>query len=179
MELSAIVTIIAIIAIGVVLIKVLGKVLSFVFSILGVVAVVWLITIGLRYMDERDIRGKFLDSNNLYVLEDGANIVTGYATEGEMPSVTAEELAQNSVLLDEYYKVVVVKTSALSEKSQAMVSALEPSDRLLLLQNYVNSTLLDGDVVDNLVSAEKVGDIEVFKKTIAFRQGLKEVFTNS
>jgi predicted phosphoribosyltransferase len=179
MELSAIVTIIVIIAVGVVLIKLLGKVLSFVFSILGVIAVVWLITIGLKYIDEKDIRDKFLDSNNLYVLEDGSNIVTGFASMGPAPNVTAEDISQNSDLLSEYYKIIVVKKSALPEKSQVMIDALDPADQVLLLKHYVNATLLDGDVVDNLVTAEKEGNIEVFKKTIAFRQGIKEVLANN
>ena len=180
MELSTVVIVVVIIAVAVLALKLLGKALSFLISILGIVAVVWVLVFGLRYVDERDLRSKFLDSTNLYVLADGENIITGYATEGTMPAIsTVEEIKEDPALLDEYYKVVVVDIESLPEKTATIIQAADESDKIQILKNFINKTILTGDAVDNIINEEQNGTIAVYKNTIAFKHGLREVLTNT
>jgi hypothetical protein len=180
MELSTVVIVVVIIAVAVLALKLLGKALSFLLSILGIVAVVWVLVFGLRYMDERDLRSKFLESTNLYVLADGENIITGYATDGTVPAINkVDEIKGDPAFLDEYYKVVVVNAESLPERTAAIIAAADESDKILLLKSYMNKTILSGDAVDNLISAEQEGTVEVYKNTLAFKHGLREVLTNT
>ena len=183
MELSTVVGIIVIIAVAVLLMKFLGKVVSFVFSVLGIVLVVWLVVVGLRYLDEQNVRDNLLGSNNLFVLEDGGNLLTGFATqEGEADQDITEldeELENpNSKIYDDYYKVFIVKKEALPEKTSLMVGVADDDDKLSLFRNYVDNDLLEGDFVDTLVEEEKEGNIAVHRETLAFRHGIKEVLSS-
>lgn len=179
MELSTVIGIIVIIAVAVLLMKFLGKMVSFAFSVIGIVLVVWLVVAGLRYLDEQNVRDNLLDSNSLFVLEDEGNTLTGFATQdGEPAEVTGieEELENpNSRLYDRYYKIFVVKREALPEKTALMVEVADEQDRLRLFRNYVEKDLLEGDFVDSIVQAEQEGKLEVHKETLAFRHGVKEV----
>jgi hypothetical protein len=178
MELSTVVGILVVIVVAALLLKLLGKAVSFAISVISVVAVVWLVVIGLRYLDERDIRDKFLDSDNLFVLQEDGNVITGFATGSNEtpPAESVEQLSKDeSGLLDKYYKVVAVSKDALPEKTALMIDAAEQGDKLKLFQSYVENSLLEGDVAGNLVAEEKEGNISVYKETLAFRHGIREV----
>ncbi|MBI5880662.1 hypothetical protein HZB90_00870 [archaeon] len=179
MEPSTIVGILVVIIIAVFLLKLLGKAVSFAISVASIIVIVWLVVAGLRYMDERDVRDKFLDSNNLFVLQDGGSLLTGFATAEDNPpelaSIEEEVEDPNSGLFDKYYKVIVVNKEALPEKTALVLEAAEDADKQKLFESYVENNLLEGDVAENLVNAEKEGSIGVYKKTLAFRHGLKEV----
>jgi hypothetical protein len=180
MELSTVVWIVVLIVAAVLLMKLLGKVVSLALSVLGIVAVVWLVVIGLRYMDENNVRDNLLDSNNLFVLQDEGNFITGFATQEGMPDPEIDALDEdltnpNSELYDEYYKVIVVEKDALPEKTALMVDASGKEDKLELFRYYVENSLLEGDVVENLVEEEKEGSLQVYKETLAFKHGVKEV----
>jgi energy-coupling factor transporter transmembrane protein EcfT len=178
MELSTLVGILVVVIIAVFLLKLLGKAVSFVISVASIIVIVWLVVAGLRYMDERDVREKFIDSNNLFVLQDGGSILTGFATaEGDVPELAGVEEAEdpNSELFDRYYKVIVVNKDALPEKTALVLDAADEADKQKLFQSYVENNLLEGDVAENLVNAEKEGDIGVYEETLAFRHGIKEV----
>jgi len=178
MEPSTIVGILVMIIIAVFLLKLLGKAVSFAISAVSIIVIVWLVVAGLRYMDERDVREKFLDSNNLFVLRDGGSLLTGFATAEDNPPELAsigEVEDPNSGLFDKYYKVIVVNKEALPEKTALVLEAAEDADKQRLFESYVENNLLEGDVAENLVNAEKEGNIGVYKETLAFRHGLKEV----
>ena len=182
MELSTVVGILVIILAVVLLMKVFGKVVSFVFSTLGIIAVVWLVVVGLRWMDEGNVRENLLDSNNLFVLEDEeGSLITGFATKEGAPEPdlsTADDAENpNSKLYDDYYKVVFVKKDALPEKISLMMDAADDADKQNLFRSYVDNELLEGDFVTNIIEEEKEGNIEVHKETLAFRHGVREVIS--
>ncbi|MBW2971835.1 hypothetical protein KY359_02250 [Candidatus Woesearchaeota archaeon] len=183
MELSTVVGIIVIVVVAVLLMKFMGKVLSFIFSIIGIIAIVWLVVIGLRWMDENSIRDNFMDSNNLFLLAEDGNLMTGFATqespqggqEPELSDVSAELGNPNSYIYDEYYKVIVVDKEALPEKTALLIDVVDPQDQQALFRSYVENSLLEGDFLANLIDEEKLGDIEVYEETLAFRHGLRDV----
>jgi len=185
MELSTVVGLLIAVVVVVILMKVMGKVVSLVLSIVGVILVVWLVVVGLRWMDENNVRQNFMESNNLFVLEDEGSLVTGFATKEGMPdpdvtAFSAEEFTNpNSPLYDDYYKIVVVQKEALPEKTSLLVDVVEDEDRLSLFRNYVDDELLDqDDFVSTLVEEEKEGKIKVHKETLAFKHGLGEVLSS-
>ena len=183
MEIATVVGLIILLAAVVLVLKVMGKVVSLVFSIVGIIALVGLVVAGLRYMDERDIRQNFLNSNNLFVLDDDGSPITGFATKEGMPdpqldSVSLELDNPNSQLYDDYYRVVLVKKDALPDKLAAVVDAAEGDDKLSIFKSYVQDNLLEGDVAEKLVEEEQEGNIEVHKETLAFRHGVREVLTS-
>jgi hypothetical protein len=178
MEIVTIFLIVIAIVIGVVLLKLLGKAVSLALSVLGIVIVVWLVVAGLRFLDINNIRDNFMDSNNLFLLEDGGDLVTGFATgyvEEALPDTKEELVNPNSKLYDDCYKVVVVKKDALPQKTALLIDASDDADRDRLFRAYVDNELMDGDLAENLVDAESEGDIEVYKETLAFRHGIREV----
>lgn len=180
MELSTVVGIIVILAVAVLLMKFLGKMVSFALSVVGIVLVVWLVVAGLRYLDEQNVRDNLLDSNSLFVLDDGGSMLTGFATqddgeEADISGIEADLDNPNSRIYDDYYKVFIVKKEALPEKTALLVDVADDADRLNLFRNYVENDLLDGDFVDTLVKKEEDGAIEVHKETLAFRHGVMEV----
>jgi energy-coupling factor transporter transmembrane protein EcfT len=183
MELSIVIGIIVIIVAIVLLMKVMGKVVSLIFSIVGIIAVVVLVVVGMRYLDESNVRDNLLDSNSLFLLEDDGNLLTGFATQEGMPDPDMADIEEeigsldnpNSEIYDDYYKVIVVKKEALPEKTALLVDVSDEEDRHNLFKSYVDNELLEGDFVSNLVEEEKEGNIEVHKETLAFRHGLKEV----
>ena len=182
MELSTVIGVVVIIVVAVLLMKFLGKVVSFVFSIMGVVLVVWLVVVGMRYLDEQNIRDNFLDSNNLFLLQDGSNVITGFATHDtgqvDFAQVDDEMNNPNSPLYDQYYKVILVNKESLPENTALMVGVVEGADRLNLFRNYVENNLLEGDPTDLLIEEEEEGNIEIYKETLAFRHGMKEVLSS-
>ena len=179
MELSTVVGIIIIIVVAVLLMKFLGKIVSLFLSVIGIILVVWLVVAGLRYMDELNIRDNFLESNNLFVLDDGNNLLTGFPTqegaEPDLSEIEQEVQDPNSELYDEYYKVIVVKKEALPEKTALLVDVADEQDKLNLFKHYVEKNILEGDVADQLIEEEEQGNVEVYKETLAFRHGIKEV----
>ncbi|MFC1741456.1 hypothetical protein ACFL3V_02890 [Nanoarchaeota archaeon] len=180
MDLSTVVAVVVVIVLGIFLMKMLGKVMSFAFSVAGIVVVVWLVIAGLRYLDEQSVRDKILDSNNLFLLEEDGNLLTGFVTQEGMPDPDIEAAAgefdnPNSGLYDDYYKVIVVKKEALPEKTSLMVDVASDPDKADLFRNYVDENLLEGDAVENLVEEEQQGNIEVHKESMAFRKGIKDV----
>lgn len=183
MEIATVVGLIILLAAAVLLMKVLGKVVSLVLSVVGIVALVWLVVASLRYLDERDIRDNFLSSNNLFILESEGAPITGFASKEGLPDPSLEgieaELGNpNSAIYDDYYKVVVVKKEALPEKLALMVDAAEGDDRLSIFRSYVDDSLIEGDAVSNLVENERAGNIEVYSESLAFRHGVREVLTS-
>jgi hypothetical protein len=183
MEIATVVGLIVLLAAVVLVIKVLGKAVSVVFSMIGVISLVWLVVVGLRYLDERDIRQNFLNSNNLFVLDDGGSPITGFATKEGLPEPQLDDIVveldnPNAPLYDDYYKVIVVNKEALPEKLAAVVDAAEGDDLLSIFKSYVQDSLLEGDVAGNLVEEEQAGNIEVYKKTLAFKHGVREVLTS-
>jgi 4-amino-4-deoxy-L-arabinose transferase-like glycosyltransferase len=181
MELSMVVWVVALIVLALLLMKFLGKVFSLAFSVLGILIVVWLVVAGLRWMDEQNLRDNIIESNNLFLLADGDNMITGFSTldgeEQEIPDST-ELTNPNSELYDEYYKVIVVDKESLPEKTSLMLEAAEPEDKLALFQTYVETGLLESDgetAAETLISEEQEGNIAVYKETLAFKHGIKEV----
>ncbi|MBW2966941.1 hypothetical protein KY362_00485 [Candidatus Woesearchaeota archaeon] len=161
-------------------IKFLGKLASMLFTVVGIFLVVWLVVIGLRYMDEENVRENFMLSNNLFVLEENGNPLTGFVTKDGLPgpeldTVLEEVENPNSELYDEYYKVVFVDKEALPEKIQLVMDAADPEDRLSMFQEYVETEIIEGDTAENLIEKEKAGDIEVYHETLAFRHGFMDV----
>ena len=66
------------------LFKVLKNVISFAISTVGIVVVVWLMILGLKYVDESNLRDNLLASNNLFLLQDSENnLLTGFASNGD------------------------------------------------------------------------------------------------
>lgn len=183
MEIATVVGFIILLAAVVLVIKVLGKAVSVVFSMVGVITLVWLVVVGLRYLDERDIRQNFLNSNNLFVLDDDGSTITGFATKEGLPDPQLDSIVvdldnPNAPLYDDYYKVIVVNKEALPEKLAAVFDAADKEDRMSIFRNYVQDNLMEGDVAGNLVEEEQQGNIEVHKKTLAFRHGVREVLTS-
>jgi hypothetical protein len=184
MELSTVVGIIVILLVVVLLMKVLGKVVSLVLSIVGIIAVVWLVVVGLRWMDEGNVRDNLLESYNLFLPEDDGNLLTGFATQEDAPepdlnSLGEEELDNpNSDVYDDYYKVIVVKKEALPEKTSLMLGVVDEEDKENLFKHYVDNSLLEGDFVANLIEEEQEGNIDVYKETLAFKQGITEVISS-
>ena len=175
MELTTIIGVVVVVVIGVLLLKLIGKMLSFAISILGIMLIVWGIVIGLRYFDTQDLRQNLADSDNLFVLQDSGNIVTGFATDGTTPQINQEDLKSDSDLFNKYYKVIVVDKDRLPEKTSLLVDASEGTDKLELFKSYVNNNILSGDPVANLIALDKEGDIKVYEETLAFRHGVSEV----
>ncbi|MBU2561346.1 MAG: hypothetical protein KKD17_03535 [Nanoarchaeota archaeon] len=180
MELSTVVVILVVLAAAMLLMKFIGKMFSFALSVIGIIAVVWLVVIGLRWIDENNIRDNLLESNSLFLLEDGGNIMTGFATQEGMPdpdiAEVSKELADpDSGIYDDYYKVFIVKKDALPEKTSILVEISDAEDKKELFRHYVENNLLEGDFVSTLVNKEKQGDIEVREETLAFRHGVAEV----
>lgn len=182
MELSTVLGIVVILVIAVLLVKFLSKVVSFVFSAIGIVLVVWLVVIGMRYLDEQNIRDNFIDSNNLFLLQDGHNVITGFATHDngqvDFAQVDEEMNNPNSPLYDKYYKVIFVNKESLPDKTSLMVGVSDEADRLSLFKNYVAHNFLEGDPTDLLIEEESQGSIEIHKETLAFRHGIKEVLSS-
>ncbi len=184
MELSTVVGILIIIVAIVLLMKVMGKIVSLMLSVIGIVLVVWLVVAGLRWMDETNLRDNFKESNNLFVLEDEGSMITGFATKEGMPDPDVKELDEkeltnpNSDLYDQYYKVVVVTKDALPEKKAMLIDVADEEDRLSLFRHYVDNNLLEGDIVQNLVEKEKEGNVQVHKETLAFKHGAREVLSS-
>ncbi|MBN1544808.1 hypothetical protein JW898_05105 [Candidatus Woesearchaeota archaeon] len=182
MELSTVVVILIVLAAAMLLMKFIGKMFSFALSVIGIVAVVWLVVIGLRWMDENSIRENMIESNSLFLLSDGDNLMTGFATQEGMPdpdiAEVSKELADpDSDIYDDYYRVFIVKKDALPEKTSVLVDVVGAEDRKELFRHYVENSLLEGDFVGNLVNKEKQGDIEVREETLAFRHGVAEVLS--
>ena len=182
MELLTVIGIVVIIVVAVLLMKVLGKVVSFVFSVMGIVLVVWLVVVGMRYLDERNISDNFLDSNNLFLLQDGSNVITGFATHDtgqvDFAQVDDEMNNPNSKLYDKYYKVILVNKDSLPENTALLVEVSDGADRLTLFKNYVENNFLEDDPTDILIEKEENGKIEIYKETLAFRHGIKEVLSS-
>ncbi|MFH1063776.1 MAG: hypothetical protein V1729_01710 [Candidatus Woesearchaeota archaeon] len=181
MGLSTVVWIVVIIALVVLSLKVLKKMISLTLSVAGIVLVVWLVVAGLRYMDESNVRNNLMDSNNLFLLQEGDSLITGFATQedtaGQDLEVVQDELDDpTSDLYDSYYKVIIVNKESLPEKTSLLVEVSDKDDQLNLFKSYVKNGLLEGDYTSNLVDEEKEGNIEVRKETLAFRHGLREVF---
>lgn len=180
-----IVTIFAIIVgivVAVLLIKLLGKALSFAFSVAGIVLVVWLVVAGMRLVDTNNVQNNFLEENNLFILTDDGDMLTGFATQGGEVPVEEDILTNldnpNSELYEDFYKVITVDKSKLPQKTALLVEVSADYEKRELFKEYIESTLLsDNNVAENLVEAEKEGDIEVHKETLAFRHGVKDVIT--
>ncbi|HII72022.1 TPA: hypothetical protein HA265_04675 [Candidatus Woesearchaeota archaeon] len=182
MELSTVIGIIVIMLAVVLLMKIFGKVVSLILSIVGVIAVVWLVVVGMRYLDESNMRDNLLDSNNLFLLEDDGNLLTGFATQEGAPEPDISDFEgeldnPDSDVYDDYYKVIVVKKDALPDKIALVVDAADEEDRQELFKYYVENQLLEGDFVSRLVEEEEEGNIDVHKETLAFKHGIKEVVT--
>ncbi len=178
--LSTVVIGILVIIAAVLVLKLIGKVVSMIFTFVGIAAVVWLVIIGLQYLDEKNIRDKMSSSNSLFVLEDEGSMITGFATKEGLPEPDLVEVQEevndpSSELYDSYYKVFIVKKEALPEKISLLIDEVEPEEQTGLFRNYVDNNILEGDYADNLITAEKEGDIEVHKESIAFRHGFKEM----
>jgi|GEM_PF-6504322 len=176
---STVVWILAIIIAAVLLLKFLGKMLSFILSAVGIVTVVWLVIIGLRYLDESDMRNNLLESNSLFVLDDGGSPITGFATkEGFVPDINEayEEMPDSSSdIYQTYYKVFVVKKEALPEKIALMMEVSDDEDKLNMFRHYVDNNLLQGNFTTRLIEAEQEGKLDVYKETLAFKHGLKDL----
>lgn len=182
MELSTVLGIVLIVVIAVLVIKFLGKLVSFLLSVVGIIIVVWLVVSGLRYLDEQNVRDNLLESNSLFVLQDSGNMVTGFATQQEgkadLTGLEQELDNPNSNVYDDHYKVIVVNADALPEKTAMLVDVADDEDRLKLFRSYVDNSLLEGDFVESLVEKEERGDIAVYKETLAFRHGIKDVLSS-
>jgi hypothetical protein len=180
MGLSTLVCIVAVIVAGVFLLKFLGKAVSFALSVLGVAAVVWLTVAGLRYLDEQKVREGILESNNLFLLSENGKVVTGFATQEGMPEPDIDKAQRelsnpNSPLYSDYYKIIVVKEEALPEDRTEDISSSLGESKEKAFRQYVDTNLLEGDALTNLVGLEKEGAIAVYEESIAFRHGIKEV----
>lgn len=180
MGLSTVVWIVVIIALVVLFLKVLKKMVSLAFSIAGIIVVVWLVVVGLRYLDENNVRDNLLESNNMFLLQDGEALITGFATQDDLSSSNIADIQDDledpsSELYDSYYKIIIVDKDSLPQKTSLLVDVAGEDDRRKLFMSYVENDLLEGDYTGNLVDAEMSGDIEVRKETLAFRHGIKEV----
>ncbi|MBW2997770.1 hypothetical protein KY349_05510 [Candidatus Woesearchaeota archaeon] len=182
MELSTVVGIIVIIVVAVLIMKFLGKLVSFLLSVVGIILVVWLVIVGLRYLDEQNVRDNLMNSNSMFVLQDGDSMVTGFATqdvgEADVSGLENELDNPNSNIYDDYYKVIVVNADALPEKTAMLFDVADDEDKLKLFKSYVDNNLLEGDFVESLVEKEEQGDVEVYKETLAFRHGIKDVLSS-
>ena len=182
MELSTVVGIVLIVVIAVLVIKLLGRLVSFFLSAVGIIIVVWLVVAGLRYLDEQNVRENLLESNSLFVLRDGGNMVTGFATQEEGQadvSGLGDELDNpNSRIYDDYYKVIVVDADTLPEETAMLLGVADDEDKLKLFKSYVDNDLLEGDFVESLVEKEEMGGVEVHKETLAFRHGIKDILSS-
>ncbi|NQU79689.1 hypothetical protein HQ545_08030 [Candidatus Woesearchaeota archaeon] len=176
MELSTVVLVIVIAIMAVVIMKILKKAASFAFSIAGIIAVVWLVIAGMRYLDENNLRKNLLESNSLYLLEDQGDIMAGFATiQGNVPT-SIEEIDDPVLNIhDSFYKVFLVRRDSMEERTALVLGAADDKDRLELFKNYIDNNLLQNDFVTKLVQKEKQGQIKVYKETIAFKHGFSEV----
>lgn len=179
MELSTVLVVIVVAVAALLLMKVVGKVFSLVFSVLGVVAVVWLVVAGLRWMDEENVRDNLLDSNNLFLLSDGGQMITGFATQDNITpdteGISVELSNPNSEVYDDFYKVIVINKESLPQKTALMVDVLDDADRQALFKSYVENNILEEDAADRIIEEEEAGNLEVYKETLAFRHGIKEI----
>ncbi len=152
--------------------KILKKLVSVALSAAGIIIVVWLVIIGLQYADKGSLRENLLTSNNLVLLNDG-NQLTGFATKSD--GIEEEIDLSDKALYDKYFKVIIVDKEAFPEKIGLVYDVSEEHERQLLFQNFVENNLLNEDATDNLLEYEKLGLIEVYRNTIAFKQGFMEV----
>lgn len=182
MELSTVLVVIVVAVAALLLMKLVGKVFSLVFSVLGIVAVVWLVVAGLRWMDEENVRDNLLDSNNLFLLSDGSQMITGFATQDnitpDIKGIETEVTNPNSEIYDDFYKVIIVNKDALPQKTALMVDAVGQDDQQALFKNYVEDTLLKEDAAERLIEEEEAGNLAVYKETLAFRHGIKDVLSS-
>ncbi len=187
MEIFQIVIVVLALLLVVMLVKFMGKAASFVFSILGIFIVVWLIIMGVRFLDEINIKNNLLDSNNLYILKSDNAAVTGFVSgiglsnkpvDINLVSIYSDLLNINSDLYADYYKIIIVNEKFLPENIQSQLQESDnATEKFELFRNYVDDSLLEDDFVKNLIDAEKTGHIEVYKETLAFRHGIRETLT--
>ncbi|HII71823.1 TPA: hypothetical protein HA265_03655 [Candidatus Woesearchaeota archaeon] len=150
-------------------------------SAVGIIFVVWLVVLGLRYADKTNLRNNLIASNNLFLLEDSNDLVTGFATDGtatEQVDISSlpDPSDSSSEIYDKYYKVIVVQKDALPEKIGLVYDSADADDRLSLFRSYIDSSILGSDdPVDTLIEKEQEGDLEVHRNTMAFRYGIREV----
>jgi hypothetical protein len=182
MEIVTILVILIVVVLAVFLFKFLGKAVSFALSLVGIVIVVWLIVIGLRFMDTKNLQDNFLDSNNLFVLADEDNFITGFATNepNEMTNLADiyDDLSNpNSDLFDKYYKVVIVEKDSMPHITTRIIDSSKDVERVEAFRGYVEDNFLDEDIAEILVEEEQLGNIEVHKETLAFRHGFREIIS--
>lgn len=180
MDAMTIVWVLLAVVIVVAVLRFLGKTVSMAFSAASIIILVWLVVSGLQYMDQNDIREKFLDSNNLFVLKDGSSLISAYATKEGLPepdlSGIQDEIDDpDSELYDDYYKVILVDIDTMPSDVIRMISSADEERRLVLFQDYVYGEIIGEDIAQSLVEHEKEGDIVVYQETIAFRHGTLEV----
>lgn len=178
MELMTVFLIIAVAGLAMLLLKLLGKALSLAFSVMGIVLVVWLAIMGLKYLDANNIRDNLLDSNNLFLLEDDDALITGFATLEEIKE-DAVELTEklndpDSEIHDKYFRIISVKKSSLPEEISYLIDNTNDENKLIAFRKYVETNILTQDAFERLVEEEKNNNIRVFQETLAFRHGIKE-----
>ncbi len=177
MEPMTLVWVLLVFGLIILLFKVLKKIVSVAFSIAGIIVVVYLVIIGLQYVDRNDLRDNLLSSNNLFILEDSGNELTGFASDGSVVSLPDPKVIEDddSDLYKKFYKVILVKKDALPEKIRLVYDSADDNDKAAIFRSYVNNDLLQDDPVDNLIEQEKDGTVEVHKESIAFKHSLREV----
>jgi len=132
----------------IVLFKVLKNIVSFALSAAGILILTYLVIAGLRYADKQDLRNNLQISNNLILVEDSGNIISGFATKGG--EVNTDNInVHDEDLYKEYYKVIII-----------------PKE----MENLSTKRLLN---VDTLIQKEKDDKIKVYRESIAFRHGLE------
>ena len=150
--------------------KIFKKVLSLAFTAAAITVVVFLVIAGLKYMDENNIRNNFLNSNNIFVLEDNNNLITGFTTHPRtvLDEKDLEKIKQDSSTQN-HYKTIIIKKHNSKELSEKLSNANSKEDQLNIFEEYVEENFLSEEFVDNLIAKEKSGEIEVKKESIAFK----------
>lgn len=159
----------------VLVLKVVGKAVKFAFTVTAILVIAWCAVIGLRHLDVQNLEEHFKGSNNLFLLQDGGDVVTGFATKTADTIGTA---ASTEIPDEDYYKIIKIDKSVLPEKTALLIDAVEDADKEALFKEYVDANFMDpADGVSRLIDAEKSGEISVEKDTLAFRHGVREVLS--